>query len=207
MVVLAMDVEGSGRWQGDGLGLDPRVSVTAASTPALIRRAANGDSAALQRVYALYSSRVYTYLLRMLRDPDEAEDVTQLVFLRLMSKIHLYREGPAPFHAWLLRMARNVAVDHLRRRHTVPCENIYDENAAGDDALGQRARSLRDAFSTLPPEQRSVVVLRHVVGLSPGETAARLGRSEASIHGLDNRGRRNLRATLTKLDCAPRVMA
>ena len=65
--------------------------------------------------------------------------------------------------------------------------------------------TLREALKTLPEDQRQVIVLRHVVGLTPGEIAGRLGKTEPSIHGLHHRGRGALRAVLTERDCAPTV--
>jgi RNA polymerase sigma-70 factor, ECF subfamily len=74
----------------------------------------------------------------------------------------------------------------------------------GNDQVGfERALSLREALARLPDDQREVLVLRHVAGLSPGEIADRLGKSEASIHGLHHRGRGALRAALSELEAAP----
>jgi len=67
----------------------------------------------------------------------------------------------------------------------------------------ERAQCLREALSGLPEEQRQVLILRHVAGLSPGEIALRLGKSEGSIHGLHHRGRRALQIALRDLDAAP----
>lgn len=210
MVVVTIDLEELSRRQvrdSTGVAEVTRGASSELELQALIRRAAEGDSDALKFLYARYSSRVYGYLLPLIRDEHETEDVMQLVFLRLLSKIHLYRQGEAPFHAWLLKVARNVALDHLRQRRAYPCENVFDPNAAADDSFPQHSRSLRDAFSALPDDQRSVVVLRHVLGLSPTEIATRLGRTESSIHGLHNRARTTLRAKLTDLDCTPSVAA
>ncbi len=72
-----------------------------------------------------------------------------------------------------------------------------------DEATLDRARSLRTALDSLPEEQRNVVVMRHVIGLTPPEIAERMGRSESSIHGLHHRGRRALQQELRRLGCAP----
>ena len=66
-----------------------------------------------------------------------------------------------------------------------------------------RAQTVQDAMATITTEQREVVFLRHVVGLTPGEIADRMGRSEGSIHGLHHRGRRALQRELERLDSAP----
>ena len=66
-----------------------------------------------------------------------------------------------------------------------------------------QAETVRSALATLPDEQREVVLLRHVIGLTPGEIADRMGRTEGSIHGLHHRGRRALQRELERLDSAP----
>ena len=71
----------------------------------------------------------------------------------------------------------------------------------------ERSQNLREAIRALPDEQRSVVVLRHVVGLTPGEIATAMGRSESSIHGLHHRGRRALQTELANRDYAPSTAA
>src|SRR6185437_6682374 len=100
--------------------------------------------------------------------------------------------------------------DHLRARRCVPCEEIRDEargaSASSAGAL-TRSRELREALAALPSEQREVLILRHLAGLSPPEIAARTGRSEGSIHGLHHRGRRALQADLRSRGLAPATAA
>jgi len=102
----------------------------------------------------------------------------------------------------LLRLARNVAIDHVRANRLTPTETVIDPDTSSTADL-DRAETVRSALATLPAEQRQVVILRHVVGLSPGEIAQRMGRSEGSIHGLHHRGRRALRQELERLDSQP----
>jgi RNA polymerase sigma-70 factor (ECF subfamily) len=81
-------------------------------------------------------------------------------------------------------------------------------DSPGDDDAGiDRRMSLTEALATLPDEQREVLVLRHLVGLSPTEIADRMGRSEPSIHGLHHRGRGALRVALEERHVAPAVAA
>ena len=111
------------------------------------------------------------------------------------------------FTAWLLRVARNVAVDHLRRQRPVPCEEVYEPLEQADDSADNSARErrwgLEQALGGLSEEQRDVIVLRHVVGLTAGEIATHMDRSEASIHGLHHRARKALKRELIESDCAP----
>jgi len=168
-----------------------------------IARAKEGDRDALRLLYVRYSDNVYGYLRSIVRDDQEAEDLTQQVFLKLITVIVKYEDHGVPFSGWLLRLARNVALDHLRRRRPTPTEDVLGRDSHADEGAHQHAQDLHDALASLPEEQRSVMVMRHVVGLSPPEIAERMGRSESSIHGLHHRGRRALQQELTRLGAAP----
>ncbi len=161
-----------------------------------IARAKEGDRDALRLLYVRFSDNVYGYLRSIVRDEKEAEDLTQQVFMKLITVIVKYEDHGVPFSGWLLRLARNVALDHLRRRRPIPTEEVLDVDSHSDEGARERARDLHAALATLPEEQRSVMVMRHVVGLSPPEIAERMGRSESSIHGLHHRGRQALRLEL-----------
>jgi RNA polymerase sigma-70 factor (ECF subfamily) len=128
------------------------------------------------------------------------------VFAKLITVIGKYQERDVAFSAWILRVARNVAVDHMRQRRPIPTEDVREPELLDEgESAHHRSLILRDALATLPDEQREVLVLRHLVGLSPGEIAERLGRTEPSIHGLHHRGRGALRAALSEMECAPTV--
>jgi RNA polymerase sigma-70 factor, ECF subfamily len=85
----------------------------------------------------------------------------------------------------------------------VPCEEVYELSHEVDDSGRDRRWGLEQALEALPEEQRNVVVLRHLVGLTPGEIATRMGRTEASIHGLHHRARKALKRELAEAECAP----
>ena len=105
-----------------------------------------------------------------------------------------------PFSAWILRVAHNAAIDHVRARRPVPVEDVPPADAPDDrDGGRERFADLRLALEALPEEQRDVLVLRFLVGLTPGEVAERLGRSEDAVHGLQHRGRRRLRSEMLAL--------
>ena len=167
-----------------------------------VARAKEGDQEALRFLYVSYSHNIYGYVRSIVRDDHEAEDVTQHVFAKLMTTLGKYDDRGVPFFAWLLRMARNVAIDHLRANRVTPIETLPDTGSSSDSHVDQ-LQTVREALAALPEEQREVVVLRHVVGLTPGEIADRLGRSESSIHGLHHRGRRALQRELIALETSP----
>jgi RNA polymerase sigma-70 factor (ECF subfamily) len=173
-----------------------------AQTRLAVARAKEGDRDALQFLYVRYSNNIYGYVRSIVRDDHEAEDVTQHVFAKLMTSLVKYDDRGVPFFAWLLRLARNVAIDHLRANRLTPTETVLSPEESGETDL-DRAQLVKDALATLPEDQREVVILRHVIGLSPGEIADRMGRSESSIHGLHHRGRRALQRELAGLDSTP----
>jgi RNA polymerase sigma-70 factor (ECF subfamily) len=169
-----------------------------------VKRAQGGDREALGFLYTRYADNIYGYVLSIVHDPYEAEDVTQQVFAKLVRVIDKYEEREVPFFAWVLRVARNLAVDQLRRQRAIPVEEVrMASEHIGDTTGSQRITDLREALSVLPKDQCEVLVLRHFAGLSPTEIATRTGRSEGSIHGLHHRGRRALRAELTSRGAAP----
>jgi RNA polymerase sigma-70 factor, ECF subfamily len=167
-----------------------------------VARAKEGDRDALRYLYIIYVHNIYGYVRSIVRDDHEAEDVTQHVFAKLMTTLVKYDDRGVPFFAWLLRLARNSAIDHIRANRLTPTEQVLDPDAALSADLDQ-AETVRAALASLPEEQREVVILRHVVGLSPGEIADRMGRTEGSVHGLHHRGRRALRRELERLETTP----
>jgi RNA polymerase sigma-70 factor (ECF subfamily) len=173
---------------------------------AAVARAREGDDDALRLLYLLYADNVYGYVLAIVRDEHDAEDITSEVFARLGRALTRYRAGATPFAAWLLRVARNAALDHLRAQHSVPRAEVHVSSEAELPAR-ERLADLRAALAALPSDQRQVVLLRLVAGLTPGEVADQLGRSVDAVHALQHRARRRLRRELTQEGWAPALAA
>jgi RNA polymerase sigma-70 factor (ECF subfamily) len=173
----------------------------------LVRRAVvalkRGDRSALHFLYVRYADDVRGYVRRLVRDEHEAEDITHSVFAKLITAIQRYEPRDVPFGAWILRVSRNAALDHLRARRQIPVEEVRTSDEGYEQVGFDRSQSLREAFCRLPEDQREVLVLRHIAGLSPGEIAVRIGKTESSVHGLHHRGRSVLQAALRELDAAP----
>ena len=168
-------------------------------------RARAGDKEALRFLYLRYSDAVFTYLCSLLGDEHAAEDLTQTVFSRLAMRLQRYREGEAPLGMWIRRVAHNLAIDHLRAQRLVPSDEIHDPGASFEDVAPERREALCEALRTIPEDQREVLVLRLVVGMSASEVGERLGRSEPAVHALQHKGRRQLRNELVRLNAAPTV--
>ena len=168
-----------------------------------ILRAKEGDRDALRFLYVRYADNIYGYVRSIVRDEHDAEDITQHLFSKLTFALSRYEPRSVPFAAWILRVARNLALDHIRAKRAIPCEEVRPVDSVADDFSFERSSALRDALDALPPDQRQVLILRHVVGMTPGEIARSLGKTEGSIHGLHHRGRRTLQHELSKLGAAP----
>jgi RNA polymerase sigma-70 factor (ECF subfamily) len=172
-----------------------------------IARAKEGDASALDFLYVRYADDVCGYVQSIVRDRFEAEDITQTLFSKLLTKIRRYEQREVPFSAWILRVGRNAALDHIRSRRMVPVEEVRISDEGQDEIRFDRYSSLRDALAQLPEEQREVLVLRHVAGLTPLEIARHMDKTESSVHGLHHRGRGTLQAALRELEAAPVVQA
>jgi RNA polymerase sigma-70 factor (ECF subfamily) len=170
---------------------------------AAVARARDGDVDALRLLFLLFADNVFGYVLSIVHDEHDAEDLTSEVFARLPRALGLYRPGATPFAAWLLRVARNVALDHLRRQRSVPSAYVQPAGEPHGLQALERLAGLRTALAALPDDQRQVLLLRLVAGLSPTEVAARLDRSVDAVHALQHRARRRLRTELTALGVAP----
>jgi RNA polymerase sigma-70 factor (ECF subfamily) len=168
-----------------------------------IAGAKEGDASAFHFLYVRYADDVYAYVNSIVRNHHEAEDITQSLFAKLMGNIGRYEQRDVPFGAWILRVARNAALDHLRARRQIPVEEIRTSDEGNEQVGFDRLQSLLVALHTLPDDQREVLVLRHIAGLTPPEIASVLDKTESSIHGLHHRGRGALQAALRELDAAP----
>jgi RNA polymerase sigma-70 factor (ECF subfamily) len=158
-----------------------------------VARAKEGDASALHVLYIRYAGEVHHCVNSIVDDHHEAEDITQSVFLKLTRIIA----------AWLRRVARNAAVDSLRVKRPMPVHELRISEQSPDDLRSERVRDLRQALERLPYEQREVLILRHLAGLSPREIADMLGKTEPAIHGLHHRARTAFKAALRELDAMP----
>jgi len=157
-----------------------------------VARAKEGDTHAFHFLYVRFVDEVCMFVGGFARDADEADEISHAVFAKLVREIQQYERGEVSFTVWLLRYAAKVARDELRRSHRVA---VDDGNGAWARDRGEmeRSRHLCEALRRLPDEQRQVLVLRHIAGLSPEKVAERLGKTEASVRCLDEDGHQALR--------------
>ena len=168
--------------------------------------AKEGVRAALHFLYVRYAPDLDRCVNSLVQDRREAEDIVQDIFAKLITEIGKYDQRNVPFRAWILRVARNAALDHMRARHAIPIEEIpvAEDDTSGHSQVNlEGSRDLHQALEKLPADQREVLVLRHVLGLSPVEIADTLGKSESSVHGLHDRGCRRLRSNMRDICAVP----
>ena len=177
------------------------------SEPEAIRRAQRGDATAFEYLYNSHSKRVYTICLRMLKNRDDAEDLTQQVFLQVFRRISTFR-AESGFATWLHRVTVNIVLMHLRRkRPEVSADSLEQGGANGKfcqefDAkdvslLGTIDRlNLRRAIRRLPSAYRRLRLLHDVIGCQHGEIAGILRRSRGASKGQLYRARKQLRDLL-----------
>jgi RNA polymerase sigma-70 factor, ECF subfamily len=184
------------------------VTGPASSERELIRRARTGDEDAFAELVAGHAERVYRMLRRLGLDPDEADEVTQEVFVRAWRGLPRFQER-AQFSTWLYRIVFNEAQRRLARRRpaaAAPGEDDEDPIVSLPESpeRGPEARTLHREFEQtlehaldqLPDEWRAAVVLRDIEGLSTRDAAEVVGVREASFKSRLHRGRMRLRALL-----------
>jgi RNA polymerase sigma-70 factor (ECF subfamily) len=152
---------------------------------------------------ALYrSSRddVYAYVVTLLRSPSAAEDVTAQAFERAFRKARSYDPGKGAPRAWLFGIARNAALDELRRGKRVATlvAEPADTTAAPDDEAERAIRraAVRNALADLPPRDREIVALKFFAGLDNAELAAVIGVSASNAGTQLHRAMTKLRRAL-----------
>jgi RNA polymerase sigma-70 factor, ECF subfamily len=163
---------------------------------AAMARMAVGDRQAMADIYARYSHGIYGYIRSIVLDGHEAEDLTQQVFVKLMTAARGSSPVCVDFSAWLLRVARNTALDSLRRTKRTRLLDPHQWSPAVAAPDHEARRSLEDALSSLSAGQRDVLILRDLIGLTPHEAAERLGKSDGAVHMLHHRARRAARERL-----------
>ncbi len=167
----------------------------------LARAATGGDTEAVGRLYDALVAPIHRYVALRIRRREDAEDVTHLVFERIVAGLPKYRHNGKPFTAWAFRIARNAVIDHQRRvRPTEPLSAVAEPSAGNglDDVTvrGEEVRELRAAIRRLTTDQQEALALRYAAGLSAEEAARVMGRRAGTIRGLTFRAIESLRRQL-----------
>ena len=176
----------------------------------LIQRCLHGDQAAWELIVRQYWRKVFNVAYKFVGKHDEAEDLTQDIFLKIFKSLDTF-DRRANFQTWLISVSRNLCIDHYRsvRKERETIDRDVDANeltpAAVDAgpiaALEQRDRVvlLRQALGALPDTLRTAVLMRDIQELSYQEIADRLRLPEGTVKSRINRGRTELARQIRKL--------
>jgi RNA polymerase sigma-70 factor (ECF subfamily) len=168
----------------------------------LVAEAQAGNREAFGRIFDAYAPPIHRFIASRVFSPSDAEDLTQLVFVKALEALPRYEARGIPFGGWLFRLARNAIIDQIRTRRdhlslvtavTRETEDAGPEAVATlQDDLQRVARAMQD----LTDDQREVIELRFFAGLSVLEAAVAMGRQEGTIRGLQFRAIASLRRSL-----------
>ncbi|HWO73221.1 MAG TPA: sigma-70 family RNA polymerase sigma factor [Dehalococcoidia bacterium] len=170
----------------------------------VIEAAQAGDLEALATLYDTHINQVYRYALARLGNVQDAEDVAEEIFLKMLNGLPNYEWRKVPFAAWLMRIARNEVISFARRNgkrnhHGELPEDLLDRgnNDPVENAERQLAlEDLRMAVELLPEAQREVIILRFAAGLSVADTARALGKRENNVKVLQHKGMQRLQVLM-----------
>jgi RNA polymerase sigma-70 factor, ECF subfamily len=176
----------------------------------LVERCLQGDDAAWESIVTTYSRRIYNLSYRYLNRRAEAEDMTQEIFIKVYQNLKSYRADSGSFQSWILKVGRNLIIDHYRqaRRYQqvggseeLETLNLKDDIIPNPHRAAEQteaAQFLMEGLQSLPPELKEAVVLRDLEGMPYQEMADLLGIPEGTVKSRINRGRLELAKLLSK---------
>jgi RNA polymerase sigma-70 factor, ECF subfamily len=187
-------------------------------TGALVRRCLAGESVAWEEIVRLYNRRIYNLCYRFTNSPDNAEDLTQEVFIRVYRTLVTYDIEKGAFTTWLAALTRNLLVDHFRRSRQDRVTESIDAGMTEErdsPAMSDRLRDpgpspadhlasqetqklVRRALAKLSPDLREAVILRDLQDMDYKEIAQILRVPEGTVKSRINRGRMELARLLSR---------
>lgn len=191
-----------------GSGPCPRVLLNTSDAD-LLPGCRGGDEAAWRALVGRYTRKVFGLAYRFTGRAEEAEDLTQEVFVKVYQTLHRYREGDGPFGAWLMAVARNHAIDHYRRGRQERLRRDEDPLVLETAASGaehpvagiereERARLVHKGLRALPSDLRAPLVMCDLQGMSYDEIAAALAVPLGTVKSRINRARLELAKRLLR---------
>lgn len=177
----------------------------------LIKRCLKGEDAAWEALLQAHTHKIYSLCYRFTGRSDEAEDLTQEVFIKVFRTLKRYDPLQAKFATWVNRIARNHLVDHYRRTRSDRVTSTLDEKMPIADGSSrghpasrvesrERREKLQAGLSKLSPDLREAVILRDLQDMDYAEIAQILEVPEGTVKSRINRGRLELARVLKRMD-------
>jgi RNA polymerase sigma-70 factor (ECF subfamily) len=173
-----------------------------------------GDERAFSILVERHIKTVYSFVARFVGNAQDAEDIVQETFLKAWRSISRYRAEASRFKTWVMRIARNTSIDHMRKRkniafsefdtadgHNVLAETLPDDNDLPDElfARQQDVQFLQKAVETLPPEAREILLLHYTGGLTFLEIGEMLGQPQNTVKSRHHRAIQTLKKRLREV--------
>jgi RNA polymerase sigma-70 factor (ECF subfamily) len=171
----------------------------------LVAEIKNGDKEAFMKLVGLYQQKIFVLTYSMVHEREDALDLVQETFLRLYEKINTYRSGEN-FNAWLMKIARNICLDFIRRQKSRKKESLDQlsperldlTDANQDPAHFNPGELISRAVVGLPAKQQAVFILHHYQELKYEEIAKELKISVGTVKSLHYKAVRKLRKLLAR---------
>ncbi len=170
----------------------------------LVKGAKKGDKSAFGALYKIFLSRIYRFILYLIYDSHLAEDLTQETFLRAWKYLPKFSLKKGTFQAFLYKIARNLVIDHQRKKKSVLLNIEFGESIAVNENFeekliaDERVKKVREALSGLAEFDRQLIVLRYFDELSFAEIAKVVGKKEGAIRVRTHRALKTLKNSFTK---------
>ncbi len=176
----------------------------------LVQRCLRGDDSAWEAIVSGHARRIFGLCYRYTRRREEAEDLTQEIFIRIYQNLRTFRSGTGSFQSWAMRLSRNLIIDRYRQARRIPrfegsqeLEEMHLEDQSRPNPQrrieqAEASRFIGEALGALSPENKEAVILRDLQGMGYHEMAEVLGISEGTVKSRINRGRLALARQLSR---------
>ena len=179
------------------------------SDQVLVERSLQGNLSAFETLVQRYQAHVHRFLYHFMRHAQDAEDFTQETFVNFYRKLDRYKPGYS-LKSWLLTMARNLAISHLRKKSAAPVDptimaNLVREVASGPEKeiiLQERVQDVQEALGRLDPDMREILIMRYMMDISLQEVAQALEIPEGTAKSRVFKARKLLRESLRCVSAA-----
>jgi RNA polymerase sigma factor (sigma-70 family) len=177
----------------------------------LVKRCLKGEDAAWESLLQVHTHKIYNLCYRFTGGSEDAEDLTQEVFIKVFRTLKSYDPAQAKFSTWINRIARNHLVDHYRRTRSDRVTSTLDDqlpipdpsmdgHPASQVEARERREKLQEGLGKLSPDLREAVILRDLQDLDYAEIAQILDIPEGTVKSRINRGRLELARALKRMD-------